>query len=323
MNKDQFKAICRKSQDELKSYVVTKLKKHYDKIHLSKDFVYAEGSVPICLVAHMDTVHKESPKTFVFEGDKISSPQGIGGDDRCGVYAILQIIQKHNCSVLFCCDEEIGGIGAQAFSHSSFAEKANFQYIIELDRKGKTDAVFYDCDNPDFTKFITSFGPWEEDYGSFSDICFVAPAVGCAAVNLSVGYYNQHTLKEYVVPSEVDYCVDNVCALIEATTEKDDFEYIEADYTCSYGRGYYGSGYRDYRCKDYSAYEDYYGSYSDDYKDVYFIQYVGDDGKHKYAELEAFSRLEAVGKLMEMVPTLCYNNIFDIINESSYCASSK
>ena len=49
------------------------------------------------------------------------SPQGIGGDDRCGVWMILQILRTANCHVLFCEDEEVGCVGAKKFTKRSFA----------------------------------------------------------------------------------------------------------------------------------------------------------------------------------------------------------
>lgn len=311
MNREQFKTICKKTQPELKQYVVTKLKKHYDHIWVHKDFVYAEGTVPICLVAHLDTVHKEPPTLFIEEADRISSPQGIGGDDRCGVYAILQLIKKHNVSVLFCCDEEVGGIGALAFCSTSLAKQKEYQYLVELDRKGKTNAVFYDCDNPQFTDFITATKAWREDFGSFSDISHLAPEMGCAAVNLSVGYYNQHTLKEYVVPSEVDYCIDNVCKLIERTTADDKYEYIEAEYY----KGYYSYRYRDYR-NGYTSY------YDDEEETVFLIQYETELGTTEYEEIEAISEYEAIGKFLVTHGSLTYNHIFDVLDESYYSTRS-
>lgn len=310
MNREQFKTICKKTQAELKQYVVTKLKKHYDHIWVHKDFVYAEGTVPICLVAHLDTVHKEPPTLFIEEADRISSPQGIGGDDRCGVYAILQLIKKHNVSVLFCCDEEVGGIGALAFCSTSLAKQKEYQYLVELDRKGKTDAVFYDCDNPQFTDFILKTGAWHEDFGSFTDISQLAPEMGCAAVNLSCGYYDQHTLKEYVVPSEVDYCIDNVCKLIERTTSDDKFEYIEADYY----QGYYG-----YKYKDYRGYNSY---YYDDEETVFLIQYETELGTTEYEEIEAISEYEAIGRFLVTHGNLTYNHIFGVLDESLYKTKS-
>ena len=244
MNKDQFKGICRKTQDELKSYVVTKLKKHYDKIHLSKDFVYAEGSVPICLVAHMDTVHKESPKTFVFEGDKISSPQGIGGDDRCGVYGIVKVYEatKQKPWLLFTCDEEIGGRGADGFCAAylkgELPERLNdLKMLVELDRKGKNDAVYYSCDNPEFEEYITSKG-FRTSHGSFSDISSIAPCLGVAAVNLSCGYYNAHTLHECINRKHLNATVRKVIGMV-SDAEKPDFP--KYDYIRSQRNYYYGS----------------------------------------------------------------------------------
>ncbi len=312
MNREQFTGICKKSQNELKQYVVTKLKKRYEKLWIHKDFVYAKGTVPICLVAHLDTVHDKLPEQIVWEKDRVSSPQGIGGDDRCGVYAILQIIQKHNCSVLFCCDEEVGGLGALAFSQTSLCKEMEVNYMIELDRKGKNDAVFYDCDNPAFTKFITDTGMWGEDFGSFSDISEIAPEAGVAAVNLSVGYYNQHTQKEYVVPSEVDKAIDCVCKLIEKTTEADKFEYIEAvyDYKSYYGKRY---GYNFKRYDNYGYYDE----------SVYLIQYEDNNGEMHWVEIEACGEYEAIGKFVSMYEDIPFRQVFDVMDESMYAYSQK
>ena len=90
------------------------------------------------------------------DGRYLMSPQGIGGDDRCGVYMILQIINEVRCHVLFCEDEETGGNGARAFAGSGIQMDVN--YIVEMDRRGNNDAVFYDCSNPEFTEFVCAFG---------------------------------------------------------------------------------------------------------------------------------------------------------------------
>lgn len=71
------------------------------------------------------------------------SPQGIGGDDRAGVYMILRLIQDLHCHVLFCEAEEIGGHGAKAFVQSGIVPEVN--YIVEFDRMGSNDAVYYNC----------------------------------------------------------------------------------------------------------------------------------------------------------------------------------
>lgn len=149
------------------------------------------------LVAHLDTVHREVPTVLCQsqDGRYLMSPQGIGGDDRAGVYMILQVLHRVRCHVLFCEDEEIGGHGARAFTKSGIAPAV--RYMVELDRRGDNDAVFYGCGNREFHKFILGFG-FTEDRGSFSGISILAPRFDIAAVNLSAGYYNAHQLHEMI-----------------------------------------------------------------------------------------------------------------------------
>lgn len=190
-----------------------------------KGFIYAKGSLPVLLVAHLDTVHKELVKTVCYsaDGSIVMSPEGIGGDDRAGVYMILQLIKKYRCHVLFCEDEEIGGIGAHKFVGSNIKPKVN--YIVELDRRGSDDAVFYDCDNSEFTKFVIGFG-FKEEVGSFSDISILAPALQAAAVNISAGYYSEHSRHEYVILRVMEKNIELVGNMISTPSEK--FDYIEA-----------------------------------------------------------------------------------------------
>ena len=185
------------SQAELKSYLVSSLQNSGYHTMNMKGFLYAPGTVPVLLVAHLDTVHHEKPRIICFSEDRrfVMSPQGIGGDDRCGVFMILQLIRCANCHILFCEDEEIGGQGARAFTKSKVKAKVN--YIVEMDRRGDNDAVFYECDNPIFTDFVLSFG-FVEKQGSFSDISVVAPHLKTAAVNISAGYYNEHRQHECI-----------------------------------------------------------------------------------------------------------------------------
>lgn len=71
------------------------------------------------------------------------------------------------------------------------------KYIIELDRSGYYDCVFYRCGNPEFREYIESFG-FTTKQGTASDISILGPAWDIATVNLSVGYYNAHTVDEYI-----------------------------------------------------------------------------------------------------------------------------
>lgn len=243
----RFEEICGMTQKEVKLYAQKYLIDQKYKVVNEDGFLYAKGNIPVLLVAHMDTVHKEVCKEILTDNNIISSPQGIGGDDRCGIYIILNILKDLNCSVLFCEDEEIGGVGAKKFAKSKYISELDVKYIIEFDRKGNNDAVFYSCDNKEFTKFITETTGFNEVFGTFSDISIIAPEAKIAAVNLSSGYYNAHTTNEYVKISEMENTIKVAKKLIQ--TESKSFEYIAKTYNrysgsyydnC-YGRNYYGT----------------------------------------------------------------------------------
>ena len=59
-------------------------------------YILVRGEAPIMLVAHLDTVHKTPVKHIckTQNGGILMSPQGIGGDDRCGVYALTAVHEQ-------------------------------------------------------------------------------------------------------------------------------------------------------------------------------------------------------------------------------------
>jgi hypothetical protein len=311
---EAFEKICKLSQKQLKNYVVKRLSKKYDNVISEDGYVYAQGTFPVLLVAHLDTVHENAPNPILYdvENDTYSSPNGIGGDDRCGVFMILEIMQRYNCSILFCEDEEIGGVGARKFIKSDLAKDLTFNYIIEFDRRGYNDAVFYDCENDEFETFITQ-NFYKTAYGSFSDISVIAPFLGCAAVNLSCGYYAAHTKEEYVVYPEMMRSIKEACGILERTTEEDVFEYVESTYSKYYKNyGYYGSG-GYYSGSSFG----YYGG--EDGADIYYyiVEYTGEDNTVQWFDTYASSEAEAVGRLLMYHPTLCYNNVIDVLVDKS------
>lgn len=246
MNQKSLNKIFRMTQEELKASLKEKLQRRYETVIADDGFLYAAGEIPVILVAHLDTVHYEVPSIICYSQDSryVMSPQGIGGDDRCGVIAILSILQETSLRphVIFCEDEETGGVGASKFCKKIAEVKAN--YMIEIDRKGDNDCVFYDCDNPEFTEFVEGFG-FKTEWGSFSDISTIAPHLGIAAVNLSSGYYNPHTNYEYVDLVALRNVIDRIKDMLNTETSK--FEYIESTKTKSYlPASYYSDLYRKY-----------------------------------------------------------------------------
>ncbi len=197
MSISHFESILKMTQRELKEHLVQQLRAHDYEPVCKSGFLYAEGTVPVLLVAHLDTVHTHRPDIICCseDGRYLMSPYGIGGDDRAGVYMILMLMRECHCHILFCEDEELGGVGARKFTNSKLRPEVN--YIAELDRRGRNDTVFYHCDNPDFMEFVCSFG-FKENSGSFSDISVVAPHLKTAAVNISAGYFNEHRPHEMI-----------------------------------------------------------------------------------------------------------------------------
>lgn len=232
--------ICKQSQNNLRKYLCKKLKEFYDKdIVSTNDYIYVKGELPICLVAHLDTVHSELPQQVYHDLNlnTLHSPQGIGGDDRCGVYIILKLLEQgFRPSIIFCTDEEIGGIGATAFT-KDYQEIENVNWFLEFDRKGKNDVVRYDDDNGELTNEIVKFG-FKEEWGTFSDISILAPHFGKSAVNLSSGYYLAHTLNEYINLDDLEEIIDKATKILSSDLVNKKFKYIETDYTNWYTSRY-------------------------------------------------------------------------------------
>lgn len=58
------------------------------------------------------------------------SPQGLGADDRAGIFAIIQIIKSGlRPHIILTTDEEVGGVGADLLSKNG-NPFADLRYII-------------------------------------------------------------------------------------------------------------------------------------------------------------------------------------------------
>lgn len=215
--------ICQMSQGKLLKTLKTFLKKKDYNLIVTDSYIIAEGQLPVCLMAHLDTVGSAPPNEIYYDQKKkvMWSPDLLGADDRAGVYAIIQIIEHgYRPHIIFTTNEELGAVGASTLvSENPDCPLENLSAIFELDRRGYNDCVFYDCDNKHFTKFVEGFG-FKTAYGSFSDISVIAPAWGVAAANLSIGYENEHMQIEILhvkwlektikkVEKILDYCIEN------------------------------------------------------------------------------------------------------------------
>ena len=147
---------------------------------------------------------------------------------------ILKILERTNLrpTIIFCEDEEIGGVGSRKFTNTKFIKDLEKMYfLIELDRKGSEDLVYYSDENEDFHKYLEDLTEYSRNYGSFSDISNLSPVCKVSSVNISCGYYNAHTTSEYVVLEEMENSIKTTIKIIEdALKRKEKFEYKERTY---------------------------------------------------------------------------------------------
>ena len=235
------------------------LQNKYSNVEATEDYVYAEGSIPVMLIAHLDTVFREPIRIFTYDEKRAvyKGMFGLGADDRAGVFAILKIIQSGlRPTIIFTTDEEVGGLGVtQLVKDFPECPIPDLKYLIQLDRRGTNDCVFYDCYNEDFITYVESFG-FIEAFGTFSDIAELCPAWDVVGVNLSIGYENEHTRYETLHLKPWMATIEKVKRMLK---EKDipDFEYIEYSYSYNGTKWGYDEKYKDwydytphYRCKN-------------------------------------------------------------------------
>lgn len=177
-----------------------------------------------CIVAHLDTVHKiTGDGIFPVEiNGKVTGinpvtmkQTGIGGDDKCGIWAALMLLEKLDyCKIAFFIDEEIGCVGSKAADMFFFR---NCRFILQADRRGNSDFVV-DINGPiSSDKFQNDVSPIIAKYGytfcsgMMTDVEALANnfaefnkendgvKFGLSCANISAGYYRPHQDSEYIV----------------------------------------------------------------------------------------------------------------------------
>lgn len=171
-----------------------------------------EAATYPCTVAHIDTVHPVTGDgiTPVYVGDNVTGlnpvtmeQTGIGGDDKCGIYAALHCLTHlPACKAAFFADEEVGCIGSGAADLSFFKD---CRFVLQADRRGNADFVT-DISGPlssdrfqrDVKSLLTSHG-FRFSPGAMSDVMALRDnGCGISCANMSAGYHNPHQACEYV-----------------------------------------------------------------------------------------------------------------------------
>ena len=265
-----FKIIVQSSQPKLHKMLHKLLKRHYKNIINTSDYIYAPGDIPVALVAHMDTVFKIPPEHIYFDRQEgvLWSPDGLGADDRAGVFLILKIIQNikrdKKPTIIFTTDEEKGCIGSSALVENMPHPPQNLKYIIQLDRRGKDDCVFYDDINEEFEKYVHKFG-FDTAWGTLSDISIICPTWGISGVNLSVGYEDEHEEIETLHIQYTYATLEKVLNMLDDIDNADYFKYEASPHSVQWWRyGHHLAGYYDYPGWDDDDDYDYY-PFSEEY----------------------------------------------------------
>lgn len=177
-----------------------------------------------CVISHTDTVHdidtinvveeilpnaqgemKLSLKAYNDKGD----PTGIGGDDKCGVFACLELLKElPNIKAAFFVSEEVGCIGSFQADRKFFSDVG---YCIQFDCPENNMISEYLMGLPMFSreseffevgsKLITESFPKDLKYQKhpYTDIFPLRKNFNLSCYNVSIGYYQYHTKNEYVV----------------------------------------------------------------------------------------------------------------------------
>jgi hypothetical protein len=172
-------------------------------------YLHKDDNLP-CLVAHIDTVHKQKPKLddIVLENDILFNRggYGLGADDRAGVYALLEL-KDLPYNLLFTNYEETGRKGVKRAIQDRKDVLSKNTCFIEIDRKGTGHYVDYIGAEQEFLDIFNK-RELQKDDGTYSDITDLSSELFIASVNLACGYYDQHTPRESLNLKELQVVID-------------------------------------------------------------------------------------------------------------------
>jgi hypothetical protein len=192
---------------------------------------FGDGNT-ILLSAHMDVVASDiNPDSEIIKTGPIWKRKSgiLGADDRAGIAIIMNILKElkprdftGTLKIAFTVEEEIGQYGAENIDNSFFDD---IDCAISLDRRHASDIVtrsgYQDYCSPEFGQFFERvsrgmFGP-DDGYrcvqGGISDLR-VWSEQSVDSVNLSVGFYNEHTSGEYLNVQEWERTLEFVKACL-------------------------------------------------------------------------------------------------------------
>lgn len=239
-------------------------------------------------VGHMDTVHREhvdDQPLHIHEvngwlmalwngcfGKNAPRQTGIGGDDKCGVWAALEAARNEMyggtpVGLFFPVDEEIGCLGTKAALESP-ATKALFasaSCFIQLDRRNYGDAIEHTNGvkvwSPKFRELLTNIMPLHKmsaAHGTCTDIGVLSPALKVPAINIGSGYHDAHSAFETVNIEEAMRALNFALHLADIVSGIDSLGELEPTVSTPYApyNPHSAPNYGGYLSHSYRSYDD-------------------------------------------------------------------
>ncbi len=262
------------NEKPVRDYLLKELASLVDKMHVDeygnllaeKKIGTGKGSV-VMLSAHMDTVKGvlANRELNIINDNVISSSKGaLGADDRAGIAIALAVLRNIDqvksfngvIKVAFSREEEIGCIGSKEISEKWYSD---VDLAIVIDRRGNRDIVvgcgMAFCSNAvgnfmEDVAELAGMNDWACVEGGISDAMTFSKK-GINSINVSAGYRNEHTDKEWVSLYDMK---DTVKLIMQALAVINNFSSTfgsvpsENDWVKlgrSYGKYYYEDDYLD------------------------------------------------------------------------------
>lgn len=226
------------NEQALKKFIVNRISSLPITIHQdafgNMYLVKGETDTYPCLAAHLDEVHLPSHRYIQETNGRLWAigdeqyPIGTGADDKNGIWVAIQILETTTIpiKVLLTVQEEKDGemSGCRGANHCELSWFDNVKYIIECDRRGKSDLVTTGkrkdtlirlCDDDWIPLRIQEEYHYSPITGGSTDVVTLkSKGLTIPVCNLSCGYYNAHNDGEYTIYSELVNCLHFVMKII-------------------------------------------------------------------------------------------------------------
>lgn len=223
------------SEKKLRKFIKDWIRRNVPDAHFEVDnignlyVVKGESDTYPCIVAHMDQVQKEHSHDFqvvetkdILFGFSLKNVelQGLGADDKNGIWIALKCLKKYDImKSAFFVGEEIGCIGSSKCDMSFFTD---CRYVLQCDRRGGNDLIpnvggWTELCSKEFLEAIgyEAFG-FKTTTGMMTDVeALKNRGLAVSSLNISVAYYRPHTDEEFTVKSELR----NTLAFVEHIIE--------------------------------------------------------------------------------------------------------